>query len=77
MYLHKVNCKGKQILDESWTKYVAKPTNTSNGQYGGQFWLNAGGRFPNTPKDMFYASGYQVQMVAIFPSYDLVIVRMG
>jgi hypothetical protein len=26
---------------------------------------------------MFYASGYQGQKVAIFPSDDLVIVRMG
>jgi CubicO group peptidase (beta-lactamase class C family) len=56
---------------------VSTPTNTSNGNYGAQFWLNTGGRFPNVPKDMFYASGFQGQMVAIFPSNDLVIVRMG
>ena len=77
LYLHKGNWNGEQIFDESWAKYVATPTNTSSGQYGAQFWLNAGGRFPNAPKDMFYASGYQGQMVAIFPSHDLVIVRMG
>lgn len=77
LYLHKGNWNGEQIFDESWAKYVSTPTNTSNGQYGAQFWLNAGGRFPNAPKDMYYASGYQGQMVAIFPSHDLVIVRMG
>ncbi|GAA4051532.1 serine hydrolase [Flavobacterium chungnamense] len=77
LYLHKGNWNGEQIFDESWAKYVSTPTNTSDGQYGAQFWLNAGGRFPNAPKDMFYASGYQGQMVAIFPSHDLVIVRMG
>lgn len=77
LYLHKGNWNGEQIFEESWAKYVSTPTNTSNGQYGAQFWLNAGGRFPNAPKDMFYASGYQGQMVAIFPSHDLVIVRMG
>jgi CubicO group peptidase (beta-lactamase class C family) len=77
LYLHKGNWNGEQIFNESWVKYVSTPTNTSNGQYGAQFWLNAGGRFPNTPKDMFYASGYQGQMVAIFPSHDIVIVRMG
>ena len=77
LYLHKGNWNGEQLFDESWAKYVATPTNTSNGNYGAQFWLNAGGRFPNAPKDMFYASGYQGQMVAIFPSHDLVIVRMG
>lgn len=77
LYLHKGNWNGEQIFDESWAKYVSTPTNSSSGQYGAQFWLNAGGRFPNAPKDMYYASGYQGQMVAIFPSHDLVIVRMG
>jgi CubicO group peptidase (beta-lactamase class C family) len=77
LYLHKGNWNGEQLFDESWAKFVATPTNTSNGRYGGQFWLNAGGYFPDVPKDMFYASGFQGQMVAIFPSQDLVIVRMG
>ena len=77
LYLHKGNWNGEQLFDESWAKYVATPTNTSNGQYGAQFWLNADGHFPDVPKELFYCSGYQGQMVAIFPSYDLVIVRMG
>jgi CubicO group peptidase (beta-lactamase class C family) len=77
LYLHKGNWNGEQILNESWVKYTATPTNTSNGQYGAQFWLNAGGKFPDVPKDMFYCSGYQGQMIAIFPSHDLVIVRLG
>lgn len=77
LYLHKGNWNGEQLFDESWAKYVSTPTNTSNGNYGAQFWLNAGGKFPDVPKDMYYASGYQGQMVAIFPSHDLVIVRMG
>jgi len=77
LYLHKGNWNGEQLFDESWAKYVATPTNTSKGSYGAQFWLNAGGNFPDVPSDMFYCSGYQGQMVAIFPSHDLVIVRMG
>ena len=77
LYLHKGNWNGEQLFDESWVKYVATPTNTSNGKYGAQFWLNVGGHFPDVPRDMFYCNGYQGQMVAIIPSYDLVIVRMG
>ena len=77
LYLHKGNWNGEQLFDESWAKYVATPTNTSNGRYGGQFWLNAGGHFPDVPREMFYASGFQGQMVAIFPTHNLVIVRMG
>ncbi|TDD78272.1 serine hydrolase domain-containing protein [Flavobacterium caseinilyticum] len=77
LYLHKGNWNGEQIFDESWAKYTATPTNTSNGRYGGHFWLNSGGYFPDVPKDMYYCSGFQGQMVAIIPSLDLVIVRMG
>ncbi|RYJ53166.1 class C beta-lactamase-related serine hydrolase [Flavobacterium petrolei] len=77
LYLHKGNWNGEQIFNESWAKYTATPTNTSNGRYGGHFWLNAGGHFPDVPTDMYYCSGFQGQMVAIIPSLDLVIVRMG
>jgi len=77
LYLNKGNWNGEQILDESWVKYTATPTNTSEGKYGAQFWLNAGGKFPDVPRDMYYCSGYQGQMVAIIPSLDMVIVRMG
>ncbi|MFV5684853.1 serine hydrolase domain-containing protein [Flavobacterium sp. GB2R13] len=77
LYLHKGNWNGEQILDESWVKYTTTPTNTSNGRYGGHFWLNASGHFPDVPRDMYYCSGFQGQMVAIIPSLDLVIVRMG
>lgn len=77
LYLHKGNWNGEQLFDENWTKYVTTPTNTSNGKYGAHFWLNAGGKFSDVPRDMFYCSGYQGQMIAIFPSQDLVIVRMG
>lgn len=77
LYLHKGNWNGEQLFDKSWANYVATPTNTSNGRYGAHFWLNAGGNYPDVPREMFYCSGFQGQMVAIFPSHDLVIVRMG
>ena len=77
LYLHEGNWNGEQIFNENWAKYTATPTTTSNGRYGGHFWLNAGGHFPDVPRDMYYCSGFQGQMVAIIPSLDLVIVRMG
>jgi CubicO group peptidase (beta-lactamase class C family) len=77
LYLHKGNWNGEQIFDESWSKYVSKPTNGSKGDYGAHFWLNAGNRFPNAPKDIYSCNGFQGQMVFIIPSHDMVIVRMG
>ncbi len=77
LYLHQGNWNGEQLFDESWAKYVATPTNGSNGDYGAHFWLNAGGRYPDAPKDLYSANGFQGQKVFIIPSMDLVIVRMG
>ena len=77
LYLHKGNWNGDQVFDESWAKYVATPTNGSKGDYGAHFWLNAGGRYPDAPKDLYSANGFQGQKVFIIPSLDLVIVRMG
>src|SRR6218665_467896 len=77
LYLHKGNWNGEQLFDESWAKYVATPTNTSNDRYGGHFWLNAGGFYPDAPRDLYSCNGFQGQMVFIIPSLDLVLVRMG
>lgn len=77
LYLHKGNWNGEQLLNESWVTYSATPTNGSNGEYGAHFWLNAGGKYPNVPKELFSCNGYQGQHVFIIPSKDLVIVRFG
>lgn len=77
LYLKKGNWNGEQIIDSTWVDYVSTPTNTSEGRYGAQFWLNAGGHYPDVPRDLFSANGYQGQYVFIIPSKDLVIVRMG
>jgi len=77
LYLNRGNWNGEQIIDSTWVDYVSTPTNTSNGRYGAQFWLNAGGHYPDAPRDLFSANGYQGQYVFIIPSKDLVVVRMG
>ncbi|WKD85307.1 6-aminohexanoate-dimer hydrolase [Polaribacter huanghezhanensis] len=77
LYLNNGNWNGEQLFDASWVDYVTTPTNGSNGTYGAQFWLNANGQFPDVPKNMFYADGYQGQFVFVFPDQDLVVVRMG
>ncbi|AOW21341.1 serine hydrolase domain-containing protein [Urechidicola croceus] len=77
LYLNKGNWNGEQIINEDWIKYTVTPTNGSEGVYGAQFWLNAGGHLLDVPKDMFMADGYQGQRVMIIPSKDLVVVRFG
>lgn len=77
LYLNKGNWNGEQLFDQNWIDYVTRPTAHSDGDYGGHFWLNSGGKFPDVPRDMYSANGYQGQRVFIIPSKNLVIVRTG
>jgi CubicO group peptidase (beta-lactamase class C family) len=77
LYLHNGNWNGEPIFDPNWANYVRTPTVGSDGKYGAHFWLNAGGRYPDVPRDMYSCNGFQGQRVFIFPSHDLVVVRMG
>ncbi len=78
LYMNKGNWNGEQILDSTWVDYATTATNTSEGQYGAQIWLNAEGlSYPDVPKDLFYFGGYQGQKVFMIPSKNLVVVRMG
>ena len=77
LYLNKGNWNGEQLFDSSWIEYITTPTINSNGTYGGQFWLNAEGVYPDVPKDLYSMNGYQGQFVFIIPSKDLVVVRTG
>jgi CubicO group peptidase (beta-lactamase class C family) len=77
LYLRRGNWNGDQLFAPEWVDYVVKPTEKSQGDYGAHFWLNAGGKYPDVPKDLYSANGYQGQYVFIIPSKDLVIVRTG
>jgi len=77
LYLHRGNWNGTSIFNPEWVDYVTTPTPTSEGDYGGHFWLNAGGFYEDAPRDMYSANGFQGQRIFIIPSKDLVIVRFG
>lgn len=77
LYLNEGSWNGDQLFHPSWVDYVAKPTAHSDGTYGAHFWLNANGKYPNVPKDLYSANGFQGQYVFIIPSKDLVVVRTG
>lgn len=72
----------ESILPEGWVAYMKTPTPAAEKeQYGAQLWLNARKNdyqiYPSLPEDMVYLGGYNEQIVAIFPSHDLVVVRLG
>ena len=77
LYLNRGKWGNEQLFDSSWPDYVAQPTINSEDGYGAHFWLNAGGKHPDAPSDMYMANGFEGQHVFIIPSKDLVIVRTG
>lgn len=85
LYLNDGVVNGERILPEGWVKYTNTPAaGAALGQYGAQFWLNAGApgnpakrTYPDVPTDCFYADGYEAQFVWIIPSKKLVVVRLS
>nr|MDJ0513723.1 serine hydrolase [Methyloceanibacter sp.] len=73
---------GTRLLPEGWVAYTTKPTTESpKDEYGAQVWLkltkskNLGE--PPMPNDAYYMLGHNGQVVAVIPSKDLVVVRLG
>ncbi len=85
LYLNDGYWLGERILPEGWVEYSVTPAKgAKQGEYGAQFWLNAGEPrntknrpFPDVPEDMFYMAGYEGQYVFIIPSQNLIVVRLG
>ncbi|MHA7862914.1 serine hydrolase domain-containing protein [Flagellimonas marinaquae] len=77
LYLDKGNWNGEQLFDSDWVDYITTPTVNSDGTYGAHFWLNAEGKYPDVPTDLFSCNGYEGQYVFMIPSKDLVVVRTG
>ena len=74
--------EGRRILPEGWIAYSLTPTKLSpGGEYGAHLWL----KLPEStvaaklqmPPDAYYLLGHDQQVIAIVPSHDLVIVRLG
>ncbi|WP_064967677.1 serine hydrolase domain-containing protein [Tenacibaculum ovolyticum] len=77
LYLQNGEWNGEHLFDKDWVNYATTPTPTSNNSYGAQIWLNAGGKHPDAPKNMYSFNGYKGQNVFILPNQNLVIVRTG
>ena len=80
---------GQQILPAGYVDMMHTVVPASKGKYGrGQLWLegpearntaedaNADTPF-NLPKDIYWMQGHDMQIIAIIPSQQLVVVRMG
>ncbi len=68
----------ERILPEGWSTFVSTPAPANPSmEYGGLFWLNAGGRYDRIPRDAYWPAGFMGQTTMIIPSKELVVVRLG
>jgi CubicO group peptidase (beta-lactamase class C family) len=75
----------EQILPEDWVRFASTPgTAAPKGEYGAQWWLNAGAKnnaddrtYPSLSNKVFSAEGFEGQYVMIIPEHELVVVRLG
>jgi hypothetical protein len=81
LFLNDGMWQGERLLPEGWVAYTLTPTRTRDESYGAQMWLklpeSESYGEPPMPGDGFYFLGHDEQIVAIIPSRDLVIVRLG
>ena len=74
---------GRRLLPEGWVDFTRTPGPASNsGVFGAHFWLSgepAAGQLPTIRPSLggFQMSGNAGQFVAIFPSRDVIVVRLG
>lgn len=77
LFLAKGKVGNEQLLPSNWTAFSTEVAQGSGGTYGAQFWLPTKKEYPNSPKDMYFADGFQGQRIFNIPSEGLVIVRLG
>ncbi len=77
LYLQNGKVADQQIFPDWWAEFTASPAEGSENKYGAQFWKQNDEEFPNVPKDMYFADGFQGQRIFIIPSKNLVVVRFG
>jgi CubicO group peptidase (beta-lactamase class C family) len=84
--------RGRRLLSRAYVRRAVAPSRT-NRCYGWLIWVNAAApcvgptvserpvansrQFPDLPADMYHFSGLFGQLVTVFPSQDIVIVRLG
>lgn len=76
---------GERLLPAGWIASCAKPAPGSKGDFGRHVWLNADPdgdgpqqrEWPDLPDDLLRMDGHEGQYVAVLPSQQLVVVRLG
>lgn len=91
MILANANWNGQQIISTEYVDEMTRQSQDINKSYGYLWWLNGkdqhrlpgstfnfnGSLIPTAPSDLFAGLGKNDQKLYVFPSEDLVVIRMG
>ncbi len=92
LFLNHGNWDGQQLVDSNWVKEATqvqvpatirtadtdRKSLDGSGSYGYNWWINAGNSaLPDSPRSLYYASGFNNNMCFVIPEWNMVIVRMG
>ena len=74
--------QGRRLLPEGWVTYTLTPVSAApDARYGAHMWLKILDARdlgePPMPDESYYMLGYDQQVIAVVPSRDLVLVRLG
>lgn len=76
---------GERLLPKGWVAAASTPHGNGDGRFGLHLWLDRdpdgdGPRqreWPDLPEDVMHMDGHEGQYVVVFPSQQLVVVRLG
>jgi CubicO group peptidase (beta-lactamase class C family) len=75
LFLNKGLWNGKRLLSETWVRQATKASQDLNEGYGLLWWVCPPGA-SRAPKDAFFASGLFGNYLWVFPSKELIVIRL-
>ncbi len=76
LFLHDGKWKKKSLLPKGWTEAATNTSQELNKDYGYLWWVRTKNADPNLPKDSYNAVGFGGQFLSVFPSQDMIVVRL-
>lgn len=76
LFLHDGRWQRKTLLPKGWVAEASSTSQELNKDYGYLWWVRTRTADPKLPKDSYSAVGFGGQYLSIFPSQDLIVVRL-
>jgi CubicO group peptidase (beta-lactamase class C family) len=76
LYLHKGEWNGKRILSSAWAAEATRASQELTSSYGYLWWVHSKAGGAEDPADSYEAIGLYGNYLCVFPSQDMIVVRL-